>query len=503
MRKRFLAALSLAAFGSLMFAFPALAGEWKQDERGYWYQRTNGTYPTNAWEWIDSDHDGTCERYYFDGDGYCLMNTTTPDGCLVDSRGAWVENGTVQQQSLAYDMSLHPSNGINYSAYQRYGMITRDLTASYLSICDSSGKPLACSYRPQTIFDTAEGAISDVTGTVKLEKNKEYYLEAIITAYSKGSIQLNYPRVASAYAKNVAGMNETDYYYNLDINPLTAVNSVNQSLLKDKQVVEGSMNGDILKNGNKQHAVIDNYGYDYTGICFRSNKFKITDDMPDKGRIEVTPTRYENYYDSNESLFDDILGIQYIIVGSAEDVSNDVKIESGKLSQDYDARGINLTILDMLNSTKEENAAKYTVVNTTSRESYDANFPGITENITYSNGLHISYDTRNRATSAIADSSANAEQRRLYKNAPKENEFPVMNNESKLEDKLDEYAESLGFTYDGHGYIRNDGNKTYNYTLENGTLSLLFNNDDNISIVIGDLGKRTDYYVNVCKMYLD
>ena len=58
-----------------------LAGTWKQDEKGYWYVNDDGTYPTNTWMTIDG------KEYYFNADGYLLVNTITPDGFTVDSNG--------------------------------------------------------------------------------------------------------------------------------------------------------------------------------------------------------------------------------------------------------------------------------------------------------------------------------------------------------------------------------------------------------------------------------
>lgn len=71
----------------------ANAGQWKQNDTGWWYQNTDGSYLTSGWQWID----GKC--YYFTPDGYCLTNMTTPDGYQVDLNGAWVLNGVVQSKS--------------------------------------------------------------------------------------------------------------------------------------------------------------------------------------------------------------------------------------------------------------------------------------------------------------------------------------------------------------------------------------------------------------------
>ncbi len=88
--------------GSAMTTLAA-AGQWKQDAVGWWWER-NGRYPTNAWVWIDGNNDGAAECYYFDGNGYMLSNTTTPDGCTVNADGAWTVNGIVQVQATNSDI---------------------------------------------------------------------------------------------------------------------------------------------------------------------------------------------------------------------------------------------------------------------------------------------------------------------------------------------------------------------------------------------------------------
>lgn len=93
--KLFLVTLAMTAAMSIS----ALAGQWQQDSTGWWYQNDDGTYPTACWQWIDGDNDGTAECYYFDNSGYCLMNTTTPDGNTVDKNGALMVSGLVQTKT--------------------------------------------------------------------------------------------------------------------------------------------------------------------------------------------------------------------------------------------------------------------------------------------------------------------------------------------------------------------------------------------------------------------
>lgn len=100
MRKRVMIGF-LAVVLTFAASITAFAGTWKQDARGWWWDNGNGTWPANTWQWCDGNGDGVAECYYFDGSGYCLMNTTTPDGYTVNKDGAWTENGTVQTQGAA------------------------------------------------------------------------------------------------------------------------------------------------------------------------------------------------------------------------------------------------------------------------------------------------------------------------------------------------------------------------------------------------------------------
>lgn len=69
---------------------------WRLDAVGWWYDNGDGTWPANGWHWIDGNMDGVAECYYFDVNGYILVNTTTPDGYWVNGNGAWVQDGAVQ-----------------------------------------------------------------------------------------------------------------------------------------------------------------------------------------------------------------------------------------------------------------------------------------------------------------------------------------------------------------------------------------------------------------------
>lgn len=90
----------VTAIMALSTNMAAFAGQWQSDASGWWYQNDDGGYPANTWQWIDGNGDGVAESYYFNEQGYCLMNTTTPDGYTVNPAGAWTVNEVVQTQQV-------------------------------------------------------------------------------------------------------------------------------------------------------------------------------------------------------------------------------------------------------------------------------------------------------------------------------------------------------------------------------------------------------------------
>ncbi|MCC8026828.1 MAG: CAP domain-containing protein [Clostridium sp.] len=86
--------LVLTAALTLSSLTTAYGGQWLQDAAGWKYQNDDTSFHVSGWQWID----GKC--YYFTPEGYCLINTVTPDGYTVDASGAWIVNGAVQVREL-------------------------------------------------------------------------------------------------------------------------------------------------------------------------------------------------------------------------------------------------------------------------------------------------------------------------------------------------------------------------------------------------------------------
>lgn len=96
----------MAGVFTLALSATAFAGEWKKDNVGWWYDNGDGSYPVNCWKWIDGNHDGIAECYYFDENGFCLTNTLTADGYAVDENGAWIVDKMVQQTQVSEPVEL-------------------------------------------------------------------------------------------------------------------------------------------------------------------------------------------------------------------------------------------------------------------------------------------------------------------------------------------------------------------------------------------------------------
>lgn len=103
MKKNYLKCTAATLVMTGLMSMTSFAAGWQQNENGWWYATNadNTTWCSNAWQWIDGNGDGIAECYYFDANGYLLVNAAAPDGYTVDGNGAWVQNGVVQTKSLA------------------------------------------------------------------------------------------------------------------------------------------------------------------------------------------------------------------------------------------------------------------------------------------------------------------------------------------------------------------------------------------------------------------
>ncbi len=99
MKKQMLT-LAISGFMTAAAFFPSLAGQWQHDMIGMKYQNDDETYASANWLWLDNNGDGMAYAYYFDEQGYCLVNTITPDGYEVNENGEWVIDGIIQTKAV-------------------------------------------------------------------------------------------------------------------------------------------------------------------------------------------------------------------------------------------------------------------------------------------------------------------------------------------------------------------------------------------------------------------
>ena len=92
--------LTAATVFSMCLSINVMAGTWKKDSNGWWYDYGNGSFPKSGWEWIDDDGDSYAESYYFNDKGYILTNTVK-DGYKINPSGAWIDSmGQVQKKEI-------------------------------------------------------------------------------------------------------------------------------------------------------------------------------------------------------------------------------------------------------------------------------------------------------------------------------------------------------------------------------------------------------------------
>lgn len=96
--KKFIRFILLTGAAAIAMCSTALAGTWKENQTGWYWEEEDGSYASAGWNWLDGDQNGISECYYFDDQGYLLTNQQTPDGHQVDANGCWIVNGVIQIQ---------------------------------------------------------------------------------------------------------------------------------------------------------------------------------------------------------------------------------------------------------------------------------------------------------------------------------------------------------------------------------------------------------------------
>ena len=132
--KTFMAALTITTSMTMV----SFAGQWQQDQIGWWWQEDNGSYPVSQWkeignEWYYFNSAGYMAEnqwrgdYYLGADGAMLKDCWTPDGYYVGPDGKWVSS---KQNSLDFDAIYAPIMQFGTAEQLSYGDVeytVRDL----------------------------------------------------------------------------------------------------------------------------------------------------------------------------------------------------------------------------------------------------------------------------------------------------------------------------------------------------------------------------------------
>lgn len=162
-RNRGMRLLLATGIMSAVMGMTAFAASWKtgaeSNQNRWWYDYEDGTYAKDEWQWIDGNQDGTAECYYFDGEGWMVADTVTPDGYQVDENGAWTEHGNVVTKAAVE--SQNTQNGQNVKNAQD--------TAN-------SGHQLIVYFSRTGTTERAAKRIQELTGAdlVKIEPEQSY-----------------------------------------------------------------------------------------------------------------------------------------------------------------------------------------------------------------------------------------------------------------------------------------------------------------------------------------
>lgn len=124
MMKKFTVAMMAVLFTAAV-PLTAHAGQWQQDQTGWWYQNDNGSYSTNQWQeisgrWYYFESSGymktgwleSAGKWYFLGsDGSMFSSGLSPEGYPLNRQGQWiVPTMTVDGLKAEFNAHMYDQN---------------------------------------------------------------------------------------------------------------------------------------------------------------------------------------------------------------------------------------------------------------------------------------------------------------------------------------------------------------------------------------------------------
>ena len=128
LKKGLVTTLAFASLTTYLFVTSTAApgAEWKKNDKGWWYEEADGSYPTNAWKlikdkWYYFDNVGYMVEnrwvgnYYLGADGAMLVSTSTPDGYYVGSDGTWISDGSSSSTKNISTSNIHIIRAVEFA----------------------------------------------------------------------------------------------------------------------------------------------------------------------------------------------------------------------------------------------------------------------------------------------------------------------------------------------------------------------------------------------------
>lgn len=178
MKKRILA---MAAVLSLGMSFTSFAAQWQQNATGWWWQNDDGSYPVSTWKeingkWYYFDAAGYMAanrwegNYYLGADGAMLTDTTTPDGYVVGTDGAWL----VEEEEEVITVNVPEPTG--------YGVVEGCITYQYNKFVGTRGDVGAMLYLIPKDF-SIKGGGNEELATLNQTNGKNGVYSAKVSGY--------------------------------------------------------------------------------------------------------------------------------------------------------------------------------------------------------------------------------------------------------------------------------------------------------------------------------
>ncbi|MCD8083492.1 MAG: MBL fold metallo-hydrolase [Clostridiales bacterium] len=302
MKRKYMAALAATA---MVFAMPfaAMAGEWKTNDIGAWWQEDDGSYPVASWKWIDSDEDGMGECYYFDEEGYLVAGMMTPDGYMVDADGAWTEDGTVRTKDMTQiantvasdETSVDESNSNSWGSGEITVTVDKFMENMYVLDEPRTRAYLFVGEDKALLVDTlmADDQVTELVRTIT-----DLPIEVVVT---------------HGHPDHIGGIGAFDSCY---------INEKDASMLPEGIATQLLSEGDRIACGEFDFEVIEIPGHTEGSIALldRSHGILITGDSVQPGPIIMTGENVsmQEYADSMNKLLGYADDVTYIFAGHHE-----------------------------------------------------------------------------------------------------------------------------------------------------------------------------------------